>query len=223
MTKACFIAIQLLYMNLRLYKITEYICEIFNKVIIRSIPKCKIYSFINKIIIYQNKKIMKKIMKYFMFLLLTSAVIFAGCSKDDDDPTPAPTSKFETLKDYMIANNMDVDVVISGWITDAAAVNENGTETYHIMDIRGIDDYNTGHIAGAVHSSLTTIVADAAVATKPILVVCYTGQSAGHGVIALRLSGYADAKVLKWGMSGWNLATSGPWASNTGNTADEFR
>jgi rhodanese-related sulfurtransferase len=56
----------------------------------------------------------------------------------------------------------------------------------------------------------------AASATKPILVVCYTGQSAGHAVVALRLSGYSDAKVLKWGMSGWRSDLAGPWEGNSG-------
>lgn len=166
---------------------------------------------------------MEKLMKIFAMILMVSAIGLAGCSdSDDDDPTPAATPAFEILKDYLVANNMDINVVIDAWITDAAAVNGKGTDAYHIMDIRAVDAFNTGHIEGAVHSSLGSIVADAAAATKPILVVCYTGQTAGHAVVALRLSGHADAKVLKWGMSGWNVATSGPWAGNIGNTASDF-
>lgn len=167
---------------------------------------------------------MEKLMRIFAMMLMVSAMILAGCSKSDDDeePTPAPTPKFEILKDYMINNNMDIDVVVSSWIIDAAGVNAKGVADFYIMDIRGIDDYNAGHIEGAVHSSLGTIVADAAAATKSILVVCYTGQTAGHAVVALRLSGYADAKVLKWGMSGWNSTLSGPWNNNIGNTASDY-
>ncbi|MEA1973567.1 MAG: rhodanese-like domain-containing protein, partial [Candidatus Cloacimonadota bacterium] len=68
----------------------------------------------------------------------------------------------------------------------------------------------------AVASSYGSIVTDAANSEgKPIIVVCYTGQSAGHAVMALRLSGYADAKVLKWGMSGWHS----DFDSWTGNCA----
>jgi len=67
-----------------------------------------------------------------------------------------------------------------------------------------IIDYHNGHIEGAVLSSLGNILTDAVDADNPIVVVCYTGQSAGHAVMALRLSGYTDAMVLKWGMSGWN-------------------
>jgi rhodanese-related sulfurtransferase len=73
------------------------------------------------------------------------------------------------------------------------------------MDIRNESTYNQGHIPGAVLSSLTSILADAASSNgKPIVVVCYTGQIAGHAVMALRLSGYSTARVLKFGMSSWN-------------------
>ena len=60
-------------------------------------------------------------------------------------------------------------------------------------------------------------VITAASTSKPILVVCYTGQTAAHAVVALRLSGYSDAKVLMWGMSGWSSALSGPWLASSGN------
>jgi len=164
---------------------------------------------------------MEKFVKYFMFVLMVSAVVLAGCSKDDDDnePTPTPTPAYEVLKNYMVANGLDVDVVIDGWITDAAAVNSKGTDAFHIIDIRGEDAFNAGHIDGAIPASLGTVLDAAQGATKPILVVCFTGQTAGHAVIALRLSGYTDAKVLKWGMAGWNNEFIAPWANNTGDGA----
>ncbi len=164
---------------------------------------------------------MEKFVKYFMLVLMVSAMVLAGCSKSDDDeePTPTPTPSYEVLKNYMVANGLDTDVVIDGWITDAASVNSKGTDAYHIIDLRDADTYNAGHIEGAINSPLGDILDAAAGATKPILVVCFTGQSAGHGTIALRLSGYTDAKVLKWGMAGWNKEFSAPWASNIGDGA----
>jgi rhodanese-related sulfurtransferase len=164
---------------------------------------------------------MKKFVKYFMLTLIVSAFVLTACKKDDDDetPTPTPVAAFETLKDYMIASNMDVDVVISGWIIDAAGVNAKGASDFFIIDIRAQADFDLGHIEGAHNATLGTLLSVAADATKPILVACYTGQAAGHAVVALRLSGYADAKVLKWGMSGWNADLSGPWENNVGDAA----
>ncbi|NQT76842.1 MAG: rhodanese-like domain-containing protein [Bacteroidetes bacterium] len=164
---------------------------------------------------------MKKFLKYFMLTLVVSAFILASCSKsDDEDPNPpTPVVAFEVLKDYMIASNLDVNVVIDSWIIDAAGVNAKGSDDFYIIDLRSQEDFDLGHIADAVNSTLGGILTAAEAATKPILVVCYTGQSAGHGVIALRLSGHTDAKVLKWGMSGWRADLSGPWASNVSDTA----
>ena len=166
---------------------------------------------------------MEKFMKYFMLVLMVSAVVLAGCSKSDDEeeqPTPPATPAYEVLKNYMVANNLDVDAVISGWITDAASVNSKGTDDYHIIDIRGEDAFNGGHIDGAIPATLATVLDAAEGATKPILVVCFSGQSAGHAVIALRLSGYADAKVLKFGMAGWNNEFAAPWLNNIGDGAE---
>ena len=99
-------------------------------------------------------------------------------------------------------------------------------DDYYVMDLRGADykpangviDYDDGHIEGAVLTSSATIIADAAAADgKPIIVVCWTGQSAGFNTMALRLSGY-DAKVLKYGMSGWHTDFD-LWSGNI-NTID---
>ena len=164
---------------------------------------------------------MKKFMKYFVFILFASSVFVVGCSSDDDDPPTTPTAtSYDIMTDYMVSHDMDVDVVIADWITTAEDVATKGTDAWHIIDIRGEADYNDGHIEGAVNSTLGGILTAAEGAgEKPILVVCYTGQGAGHGVIALRLSGYTDAKVLKWGMAGWCVALSGPWANSTGDAA----
>ncbi len=152
------------------------------------------------------------------WLLLVSiiaimAMMIVGC-KDETEEPPAETA-FETLTTYMAANNMDLSDMTSDWIITAA--NLHGSETdYYIMDIRSQGDFDTlGHIDGAVNSSLANIVTDAAnCGGLPIVVVCYTGQSAGHALVALRLSGYSDAKILKFGMSSWNSVFD-KWTSNT--------
>lgn len=170
---------------------------------------------------------MEKFMKYFMAILMVSAVILAGCSKDDDDddnnPAPVETS-FELLKNYMIAQNMDVSSVFDGWVVPPTTVNGKGIDDYYIIDIREEVDFNAGHIEGAVNSTLQDVLnkAENAPAGKTILVACYTGQTAGHAVMALRLSGYPSAQVLKWGMSGWHDDLATTWQSNTQDDAGNY-
>ena len=159
---------------------------------------------------------MKKLFNYFLLAVILPAFIITGCK---DDPAPAPEKgDFNDLKTYIVSQGLDLPAILTDWITTATAVHGKSIADYFIIDLRDAEDYNAGHIDGAVNSTLGNILETASNATKPILVVCYTGQSAGHGVVALRMSGYSDAKVLKWGMSSWNEATAGSWTNNTGNT-----
>lgn len=162
---------------------------------------------------------MKKLFNLAIILALVPMLLITSCSKDDDDDDQPQDNKFEVLKDYLVANNMDLDDVLTDWITDAAAVNAKSTDDYFFIDLRSETDFNAGHINGAKNATLANVLDVASEATKPIVVVCYTGQTAGHAVMALRLSGYPDAKVLKWGMSGWRADLAERWETNTGDAA----
>ena len=161
---------------------------------------------------------MKKLFQLLFLIAIVNIVFLTSCKQSTDPVTP--DNNFATLTNYMAVNNMDLPDILSSWIivapTDINDVQEFAN-TYHIIDLREIGDYNAGHIQGAVNSTLSGILTAASGATKPILVACYTGQTAGHGVVALRLSGYSDAVVLKWGMSGWSSDLSGPWSGATGD------
>lgn len=156
--------------------------------------------------------------KYGIFFIMLLVPVFFSC-KDDIE---TPVDQYELLSDYLVEQSMDLPDLLSGWIVGAP--DEAGLTSFlndnYVIDIRAEDAFNSGHIEGAVHSSLGTILDDAVNATKPIVVACYTGQSAGHAVMALRLMGYTDARVLKFGMSGWNSNFSGPWVSNSGSNGN---
>lgn len=168
---------------------------------------------------------MKKLLNFTWILAVVSTIILASCS-DKSDVTPAQ-DRFDILKNYLNSQNMDLSDVLTDWITTAENVYTIMTDIdpsndYFIIDIRKENDYSDGHIEWAVNSSLGGILETAQNAGgKPIIVVCYSGQAAGHGVVALRLSGYTNAKVMKWGMSSWNSETAGPWNSHTGDAANE--
>jgi rhodanese-related sulfurtransferase len=113
---------------------------------------------------------------------------------------------------------MDLNNVLDGWVKSGSAINVNVTDysvpDYYVIDLRSATDFDAGHIKGAHNSTLGNILDEASIAAgKPILVVCYTGQTAARGVGALRLMGF-EAYSLKWGMSGWHADLAGKWNSN---------
>ncbi|WP_372645225.1 rhodanese-like domain-containing protein [Ancylomarina sp.] len=159
---------------------------------------------------------MKKFTKFLVILALLPMLFLSSC-KEDDDATGADNPAFEALQTYLVDNQMDLNQIIS--------TTENGkfaTKTLtdkYIIDIRSAADFATGHLEGAVNSTLANILETAKAANNPILVVCYTGQTAARAVVALRLSGFPKAALLKWGMSG--QGNTGPWDSNIGDAAKD--
>jgi rhodanese-related sulfurtransferase len=103
-------------------------------------------------------------------------------------------------------------------VISAQALYDNLTD-YTVIDIRGADDFNNGHIAGAVNvalADLPTALTDGTIPTgKPYVVACYTGQAAGHAKFAMEMLGYEDTKSLLWGMSSWSSDVTGTsWATS---------
>ena len=171
---------------------------------------------------------MKKLSFYLLMLLVVPAFLFTGC-KDDETTDPA----FDILKTYLIDENMDIDKIIlyhddaAGtdikFVTGAPVAEDLDAflASHYILDIRGASDFAAGHIDGAINVAFADILTAAADAGgTQILIACASGQTACYAAALLRLYGYPKAQALKWGMSGWNAATAGPWNGNVGNTAD---
>ena len=166
---------------------------------------------------------MKRLFKILIALLALNLVFISGC-KDDDPDTRPDNEAFELLSEYMLQNNMDLDDMLINWIVDPPALDDldNFLSSYYILDIRGSAYYNNGHIEGAITSSLADCVIDAANADKPILLVSQTGQTSGQALVALRLMGYPECTVLRWGMAGWNNQFAASWLNNVGDKIEEF-
>lgn len=75
-----------------------------------------------------------------------------------------------------------------------------------ILDIRKKEDYEKGHISNAYHTFWYEVgeIIEALPKEKKIVVVCYSGQSAGQVVSLLKIMEY-DAYSLAGGMiNGWS-------------------
>ncbi len=158
---------------------------------------------------------MKKLLNLLVLAVIIPAFVFTGC-KDKTTPEPQEKGNFETLAGYLKSNGMDLpdllttptnwivapELIAKGGIVDPADYTIPG---YYVFDIRKADDFAKGHIKGSVNVALTDIIEKAKEVgkDKPILVVCYTGQTAARAVLALRMSGFSDAQVMKFGFSYW--------------------
>lgn len=136
-------------------------------------------------------------------ILIVSVLVAAGLSSCVEPVEETKVDYYKKMTDYMKANNLDLNNMTTTWTIDASVVNTAPTN-YFIIDLRSAADFAAGHIQGAVNTTLPNILEIAKNAgTKPIVVACYTGQTAALGHVALRLSGYPTCKILKWGMSSW--------------------
>ncbi len=172
---------------------------------------------------------MKKLNLFVLALLCIPVLLLSSCDRGDDILAENPIFKppFETLKEHMLANNLDINYILSGpdgatkFVAGAPAEADLDAflNKYTIFDIRGANDFASGHIQGAKNVPFSNILDEAANASKQILVVCYTGQTACYATSLLRLYGYPNTQSLKWGMSGWNAETAGSWNNNTGDAA----
>jgi rhodanese-related sulfurtransferase len=77
----------------------------------------------------------------------------------------------------------------------------------YIIDVRAAEVYAAGHIPGAVNISAKELFTAANLAAipsdQPVVVGCYTGQTASQVTSALNMLGY-DASNLKFGFASWS-------------------
>ncbi|MFV0573816.1 MAG: rhodanese-like domain-containing protein [Vibrio sp.] len=78
-----------------------------------------------------------------------------------------------------------------------------------VVDIRTMDEYKRGRIAGSVHILPSDIKSNAISSIEkykatPIIVVCKTGQTAHESANLLGKAGFEKVYLLKNGMTAWN-------------------
>ena len=78
-------------------------------------------------------------------------------------------------------------------------------EDMTVIDLRAADNYNAGHIAGAINVGLSSLAENLSKINPdaPVYLYCYTGHTAAQATALLEMLGY-DAYSLKFGMCGWS-------------------
>ena len=175
---------------------------------------------------------MKKVSLLFIGLVLPF-LFLTSCDKGDDPSDGGQTAlpAFTIMKDYMVNNELDIPNILTSSDSKKFVVGAPATEadipaflaTYHVIDIRAKADFDAGHIDGAKNVAFGDILEEGVTAgTKPVLVVCYSGQTACYATALMRLYGFKNTQALKWGMSGWNPTNAAAsWDKKIGaNEAD---
>ncbi len=172
---------------------------------------------------------MKNLKLLLIGFLLIPALFLTSCDRGDEIGGGEVTPAFTLMKDYMITNQLDIDNVLAGpggtikFVVGAPADADLNAfiSKYYMLDIRSGDAFAAGHIQGAKNIAFKDILTEAQNAGgKPILMICYTGQTACYATSLLRLYGFENTQALKWGMSGWNPATAGSWNNSIGDPAE---
>lgn len=153
---------------------------------------------------------------YYLMLIIPLLFFYTGCSDDDTTDPPPAINEAEVLVKYLEANG---DPIASfPKMVKASDVNANvlAGGTWAIIDIRG-DTYDAGHIQGAVKVAAADVLdyyeANNLDTKEKVVIVCFSGQSAGWVNGLLRTVGKTNTFDLKWGMCSWNSETSASWTS----------
>lgn len=79
-----------------------------------------------------------------------------------------------------------------------------------VVDLRAINDFEKGHIAGAKNVQMSHFDPEnkalAPAKTLPVVLVCYVGQTASAAAKRLRKAGFANVAVLEGGIRAWQAA-----------------
>lgn len=164
---------------------------------------------------------MQKIKYFLVLIVILAAFTFAACNKEEKAADTASTTEQAEPEQTAEVSAPAVDPVEEGvmaYFANKPAHNYKipqadfvekirAGEDMFILDIRQPDVYAEGHAKGAVNAPWGASLGDAFTqipADKPVMVYCYTGQTAGQTVMLLNLAGFEAYSVNL----GWNLGIS---------------
>lgn len=166
---------------------------------------------------------MNQLRKLF-YLLLIIPILFLNTACDDDSTDPKEeVNEAEVLATYLEANSdfINTSAPATKKAEDVNAAVLANDATWAILDIRAAADYAAGHIKGAVNVPLKDIVtyyeSNNLASKATVVLVCYSGQTAGYATCLLRLLGYSNTYDLFLGMCSWNDATASGWKNGISN------
>lgn len=147
-----------------------------------------------------------------VLVLLIASFVLIGCQKKEETAA-APAAEKPAAAEKVVASN-PVEDAANAYFADYPgsriipaskvfeAIDEDGD--FLILDIRRAEDYDAGHLQGAVNAPWGPELAKAIEWLPddvPVYVNCYSGQTAGQATAVLNVAGF-DVKSIKYG---WKL------------------
>ena len=166
-------------------------------------------------------------------VLLAALVTTFGCAREETPapapapaaPAPAPEPPAEPVLDAETvlmdaAKTYFPQVAQSNNMIPSQDVMDN-LDAFFIIDIRSAEDFEAGHIPGSYHSAWGQVgnIMEKIPRNRPVVVACYSGQTSGQTVAALRMAGFDNAQSLFYGMNLGFRDRAGFEAEGTGMNA----
>jgi rhodanese-related sulfurtransferase len=156
---------------------------------------------------------------------MLAATLLAGCGSPapapEPEPEPTPAEEPAEEPEEEPEEELDAAEVIEAHskayfanipdnsnmvpVADVLQMIEDNPDAILLVDMRAAEDYEAGHLPGAVHVPFPEFAnsIDKFPATRQIIVYCYSGQNSAQGVAALNLLGF-NALSMQSGMNfGW--------------------
>lgn len=170
---------------------------------------------------------MKRYLSMLLMIVLLGTLFFGVTACDGGAVVEDVVEDIEDIIDDVIDEigedeEVDVDALVEGLAVSYFEATASSTNIIHaddvkemidsnpdsvfVLDIRRAEDFEAGHIEGAYHSEWAAVgdIMDRIPKNKPVVVTCYTGQTAGQAVAWLRMAGFDNVQSLRLGMTrGW--------------------
>jgi len=145
-------------------------------------------------------------------------------SKAAARPDEAAEAARKHLADFFLRTQGKARVVSA---SEAWERMRSGKTRYRVVDVRQPEDFEKGHVPGAINVPLDVLFRPESleklpVAGDPILLVCQSGHMESMALGGLAALGY-DPYVLRFGVIGWNVETEVKAAGAPGQKADPVR
>jgi rhodanese-related sulfurtransferase len=127
----------------------------------------------------------------------------AGASQAD------PAAARQHLADFFLRTKGATRVVSASEVWEGI---RSGKSRYRVVDVRQPEEFERGHVPGALNIPLDVLFRPASLerlpaAGDPILIVCQSGHMESMALGGLAALGY-EPYVLRFGMIGWNAETT---------------